>query len=440
MFRFGKSQDSSRNNPELLAIPESEDLQFALSKAQRNWRTSVDLPFRVQDSSVSFTVVVKCEMGTGLPCWTLYRTDVPGSPVLWTHKSNDVLLIHNLISLEYTAASEKAAAESAGAAAAPSAAQAQPAASSSGVELNPYVARLQELGRYGSVGAETQTSSSPGSASALSGQAPTELPDSSVSVSKDTAAESSSSPPQHNTASKPSIETSWNDASPPDQAASSPAADALSARANAAQTYLDWLEGQKTIAADTSTVPTSDVGEIPQSARADAAKLKMSREIKLTRNSIEWSLSRSDTGILTYQAFVYFFENECIRFNRGGLPFSILLFDVRRESSFGSSALSPESMREVGERLRSFKRQLDVLAHFENDEGFVFLLPHTGPEGAQLCMDRVKQVLLEGESLLSAMDSSSIKFSCGIASMPENGTTPEDLLFTAREVKKSREF
>lgn len=396
MFKFGKSQDPSRNNPELLAIPESEDLQFALSKAQRNWRTSVDLPFRVQDSSISFTVVVKCEMGTGIPCWTLYRTDVQGSPILWTHKSNDVLLIHNLIALEYTAASEKAAAEGAASTSAevePRAAQPQ-ASSARGVEPNPHVARLQELGRYGSAGDAAQEAS-PGSASTPPGASSTELP-------------------------KENLVAASNYSEP----------------AAATQTYLDWLEGQKTDPT-ASGEPVSASTELQQNSETfSEAKLKMSREIKLTRDSIEWSLSRTDTGILTYQAFVYFFENECIRFNRGGLPFSILLFDVRRESSFASSPLSPESMREVGKRLRSFKRQLDVLAHFENDEGFVFVLPHTSPEGARLCMDRVKQVLLEGESLLSEMDSSSIKFSCGIASMPEDGTTAEDLLCTAREAKK----
>lgn len=402
MFKFGKSQDPSRNNPELLAIPESEDLQFVLSKAQRNWRTSADLPFRVQDSSICFTVVVKCEMGTGIPCWTLYRTDAPGSPILWTHRSNDVLLIHNLISLEYTAASEKATAEGAATPAAVAEAEprtVQPQQSySGGVELNPHVARLQELGRYGSAG-DAEQAASPGSASDPPGFSPPELPNESlVAASKD------------------------------------------SGRAEAAETYLDWLEGQKTnLNASGEPIATSTALQ-PDTEAVSEAKLKMSREIKLTRNSIEWSLSRSDTGILTYQAFVYFFENECIRFNRGGLPFSILLFDVRRESSFASSPLSPESMREVGERLRSFKRQLDVLAHFENDEGFVFVLPHTSPEGARLCMERVKQVLVEGESLLSEMDSSSIKFSCGIASMPEDGTTPEDLLCAAREAKKAQEF
>lgn len=410
MFKFGKSQggDSSRN-PELLAIPETEDLQFALSKAQRNWRTSVELPFRVQGSSVAFTVIVKCEMGTGVPCWTLYRTDTPGSPILWTHQSNDVLLIHNLISLEYTSAAEKAATASSGTA------QIQPlqesSAATGSVELNPHLARLQQLGRYGSTSESVEGSAPPHSGApghqgmAQSTPAPNPVPP--------------------------------NNGAPASTNARTDAVPAQTARAEAAQTYLDWLEGQKSPPDALQGAPESGRNQIDEAA--SQAKLKMSREIKLTRNSVEWSLSRSDTGILTYAAFVYFFENECIRFNRGGLPFSILLFDVRRQSSFATAPLSPESMREVGERMRSLKRQIDVLAHFD-EEGFVFILPHTSPEGARLCMERVKQVLLEGESLLSAMDSSSIKFSCGIASMPEDGTTPEDLLMTARKAKQAQEF
>lgn len=350
MFKFGKSNDPSQT-PELLAIPETEDLQFALSKAQRNWRTSVALPFRIPGVVVSFTIVVKCEMGTGLPSWTLYRTDLEGSPIIWTHKSNDVLLIHNLISLEFTAAREKAESSTASASPAttPAAAASMPANSDAplAASQNPYLAQLQQSGKYGSDQQQKQT-----------------------------------------------------------QAASGP-----------------------------ENMPQQE-HPFSQDPVLSQMSLKLSQEIKLTRTSVEWSLSRSDTGILTYSAFLYFFENECIRFNRGGLPFSILLFDVLRESSFGKAQLSSESMKEVGNRLRGLKRQLDLLAHFE-EEGFVFILPHTDREGASHCVDRVKEALLYGESLLNDMDSSTIHFSWGIASMPENGTTPEEILLAAK-TEKSR--
>ena len=438
MFKFGKSQDSSRI-PEIPAVPESDDLQFVLSKAQRNWRTSVELPFRIPGTSIAFSIVVKCEMGSGIPCWTLYRTDATESPILWTHKSNDVLLIHNLISLEYTAAGGNQPPETA------------PMGSSHNdtptdetikteplnTNVNPYLAHLQETGKYGSLS---------DAAPATAQQPPYREPTSTTANENTLQSPASTDFPKQGTnqgsPTQPLDLTDFNAGVQKPEPAPTPsgwlALDKTNGLQSAAPPEAPPVSTMQTampekIAAEIARRSTSEFASLD----ANQSRLKMSQELKLTRASVEWTLSRSDTGILTYPAFVYFFDNECVRFNRGGLPFSILLFDVKRKTSFGVETIPTEAMKEAGNRLRLVKRQFDVMAHFE-DEGFVFILPHTDPSGATNVAARVKQLLTE-TSLLPDIDPSSLIFSCGLASMPEDGTTPENLLIRARAAKIKQE-
>ncbi len=574
MFKFGKSQDSSRI-PEMVGIPETGDLQFILSKAQRNWRTSIELPFRTGGGGATFTIVVKCEMGTGVPCWTLARTDISGSPVRWSHKTNDVLLVQNLISLEYTAANEKLKQQAGHNNVAPSTSVGTNSTStpsepvSTGTPLNPLLARLQESGKYGTMPVaheQPDTSIVPCSTEMPTAVAPyvvqpepavnerppleTEWPDTTLNpaplkkepsdsrISRSSghgtkwittseqertwlhdenqrsqgeashgwpAAEnnavSTASPPsgQSSSIAPPSSAASATSSSPAmdnnagsffmkDDAAiappsfaatdnsvpsSSPAieADAVSSfmkddaaiswppsaakdnDASSASTKDNVASSPSRYASDTgtsandaesnSTIPFSSSGESDSGVNqytkpTEASRIKLSRELKLTSTSVESSLSRRDTGIFTYAAFTYFFDNECIRFNRGGLPFSILLFELRRETAIGTTeTISSEAMREAGARLRTMKRQLDVLAHFE-DEGYVFILPHSGSAGALTFAQRVKKLLLQ-QPLLQGLDPATLKFFFGIAAMPEHGTKPEDVLIAARQEKQKQQ-
>lgn len=161
MFKFGQTTNktSALRMPELDHVPGTRELQALLGQARTNWRNSVEQPFRSPESEYArFTIVVKCERDSKSAGWTMYRTDLAGSPTLWFQQSTDMDLLFNLVDLECSKqiqanpGSAPAAAPAAPAAHAPRA-ESVPQASCSqkqSAPVNPYLARLQESGRYSS--------------------------------------------------------------------------------------------------------------------------------------------------------------------------------------------------------------------------------------------------------------------------------------------------
>ncbi len=152
MFKFGQSakKPSSSRLPEMLTMPAVQDLRSLSTRAKADWQNSIELPFRTDSSSITFTIVVKCERNLKLPSWSLYRTDLPGAPTLWCQQSSDIDLIFNLIELECTAQTtgtnqRTSAPGPADPASAPAVSYSSNSRSSA---VNPYLARLQESGKY----------------------------------------------------------------------------------------------------------------------------------------------------------------------------------------------------------------------------------------------------------------------------------------------------
>lgn len=102
MLRIGKDKSSSSNIvlPAITSIPNMDDLKFLLSKAQRNWRISAELPFRVSESGSAYVVEVRCSQDGMQTFWSLYKQNDNESQMLWNHPSQDVFLIFNLIHSE----------------------------------------------------------------------------------------------------------------------------------------------------------------------------------------------------------------------------------------------------------------------------------------------------------------------------------------------------
>jgi hypothetical protein len=293
MLRIGRqNQATSIRLPDMVGAPSTEDLGFLLSKAQRNWRTAVELPFRNPDGIGSFIVVVKCEMGTGAPNWSLYIADEPGYPIVWTHLSSDMLLIHNLISLEATAAKER---------------------------------REQEAAKAAAEAAEKE--------------APAQF--------------------------------------------------------------------------DVS------IAEMPAEVTIDKDVIR----------SVEMNLSRAETGIFTFPAFLYFLQQEHARYQRGGQPYSLIICQmlVRDEDYF--VPLDIPGVREASKRVLAMKRTLDVMAHYEARE-FAFLLPHTDAAGAGIFASRVFKLWKETTVDPSVPDED-LQFFFGIAAVPQHADRPGQALALA---------
>ncbi len=153
--------------------------------------------------------------------------------------------------------------------------------------------------------------------------------------------------------------------------------------------------------------------------------------------SVIKSLTRSETGILNYYAFIYFLEQEYLRYEYFNLPFSLILFSlgVRRggEDSPMVEALQMIAIRRAMQRIGLVKRQIDVLGHYETFD-YAILLPNANAAAAGALANRIADVLREAP-LSSDMDSRSLALAFGVASMPEDGVDLDKLIMNAKKAR-----
>jgi diguanylate cyclase (GGDEF)-like protein len=155
----------------------------------------------------------------------------------------------------------------------------------------------------------------------------------------------------------------------------------------------------------------------------------MTSTLKDTYATLE-RLSTTDelTGLNNRRQLTKAFEAELSRVIRTGAPMSILIIDIDHFKAFNDrfGHLQGDAfLREVGPFLTGRIRSTDLAARYGGEE-FVVLLPgiakeHAGQKAEFLRKDFEKAVLT-GEG------SSSVTWSIGVASCPEDGSSQEDLL------------
>jgi len=154
-----------------------------------------------------------------------------------------------------------------------------------------------------------------------------------------------------------------------------------------------------------------------------------------TIETVANSLRRADTGMLTYESFLYFLELEYLRRFRYESALTVIIFEmktIRQGSITVREPLSVENMDAVARRLSMIKRPLDFLAHYENGD-YAFLLPNTKPQGASIFASRIIDSLKKEP--LETANGSDIILSMGIAGMPDDFLDPPFLLAGAEAAK-----
>jgi diguanylate cyclase (GGDEF)-like protein len=124
---------------------------------------------------------------------------------------------------------------------------------------------------------------------------------------------------------------------------------------------------------------------------------------------------------------------EVERAQRFGRPLSVLMLDLDRfknvNDRLGHQA-GDEVLAEVARRIqRSIRSQIDTLARFGGEE-FTIVLPETGADGARIAAEKVRRVVADSpfDSAEKGLD---VTLSVGLATYPEDGATPGDLLRAA---------
>jgi len=146
-------------------------------------------------------------------------------------------------------------------------------------------------------------------------------------------------------------------------------------------------------------------------------------------------LTRQDdhTGLYNARHLWQQLEVEVARSRRTGRPFSLVFLDLDRfkevNDRHGHQAGSA-TLREVGELVRASIRSIDVPVRFGGDE-FVVLLPETDRVRARVAAERLREAVNAAVFLRSRGLEVRVTASFGIASFPDDGQTPEELVHRA---------
>lgn len=152
--------------------------------------------------------------------------------------------------------------------------------------------------------------------------------------------------------------------------------------------------------------------------------------------SVIKNLNRSETGILTYDAFIYFLDQEYLRYEYFNTPFSIVIFSLGQRKGGESGpveSLQMLAVRRAMQRIQLIKRHVDYLGHYEMFD-FGVILPNTNAAAAYAFANRTSEVLREAP-LSSDMDSRNLLMAFGVATIPEDCVDLDKLLISAKKAR-----
>ncbi|MBS2009188.1 MAG: DUF4388 domain-containing protein [Cyanobacteria bacterium SZAS TMP-1] len=155
----------------------------------------------------------------------------------------------------------------------------------------------------------------------------------------------------------------------------------------------------------------------------------------IDRSAIEQvakSMVRADTGILSYPSFLYFLEQEFIRFERHQTPFSVILFDMGYLQQNRLIPFSTEALQTAIGPINAAKRQLDMFTHFEA-LSYAILMPHTEIPAASILANRIMEMLRATN--LGPISPQYLAFAFGIAAVPQDCRDLGLLLAAAKAAK-----
>ena len=142
------------------------------------------------------------------------------------------------------------------------------------------------------------------------------------------------------------------------------------------------------------------------------------------------SLTDGLTGLANRRYLVQRLNEEALRFRRTKKEFAILMADVdhfkQYNDTFGHPA-GDEVLKKVARLLQASVRELDCVARYGGEE-FCVMLPETSAEGAAILAERICESVATTE-----FPGQKITLSLGVASLPDNGDTPDAVIAAADE-------
>ncbi len=152
--------------------------------------------------------------------------------------------------------------------------------------------------------------------------------------------------------------------------------------------------------------------------------------------SVLKSLTRAESGILTYPSFFYFLDQEYLRYEYFNLPFSLVLFSLGQRTSPNApvESLPMLAVRRAMQRIGLIKRNVDIIGHYETFD-YGIILPNTNSAAAMALTNRVSDVLREAP-LSSNMDPRALALAFGVASIPDDCQELDKLVNLAKSCRE----
>jgi diguanylate cyclase (GGDEF)-like protein/excisionase family DNA binding protein len=171
---------------------------------------------------------------------------------------------------------------------------------------------------------------------------------------------------------------------------------------------------------------TADESELIQ---LFAAQVSIALQNATIHAAVETRARTDDrTGLLNHAAFV----EHLVRAVTRGEPFGLIMLDLddfRAVNNALGHQAGDRFLREVGQAVRRAGRDSDQIFRYGGDE-FVLILPGSDAVGAQVVAERIRAAVAEAGSELGGIHER-VAASIGIASYPEDGERPDEILLAA---------
>ena len=157
-----------------------------------------------------------------------------------------------------------------------------------------------------------------------------------------------------------------------------------------------------------------------------------------TLQSVTKHLIRPESGIMTFPAFLYFLDQEYLRYEYFNFPLSLIVFSLgNRVGGQGGpvEALQMLAVKRAMQRISLVKRPIDLIGHYETFD-YAVLLPNSNAKAAAALAHRIVDVLREAP-LTADLDPRSLVFAFGVAGVPEDCQELDKLLQAAKTARDS---
>lgn len=147
------------------------------------------------------------------------------------------------------------------------------------------------------------------------------------------------------------------------------------------------------------------------------------------------------TGLANERYLTMFLTQEVSRATRNDCPISALMLDLDNfdafNKEFGQEA-GDRLLAETAARIRTVVREYDLVARYRSDE-FIVILPETGGKDAFDTAERIRVAVgeLSPDWLGAEVE---VSVSGGLASFPDHGLTPDDLINSAHHALNRAKF